>query len=111
MKIVDLQTFRTLPQGTLFAKYQPCIFEELCVKGENCGQMDFDYHPLFDVVADSSDDQAETIMDASETGAEMTLDFESWIRDGMYDANQLFAVFSKEDTKGLVAMLTKSTSE
>jgi hypothetical protein len=34
MKIVNLDTFITLPSGTLFAKYEPCVFGPLSVKYE-----------------------------------------------------------------------------
>ena len=34
MKIVNLETFKLLPIGTVFMKYEPCIFGDLQVKGD-----------------------------------------------------------------------------
>lgn len=35
----------------------------------------------------------------------LTLDFDSEMRDGLYDAEQFFAVWSPDDTKQLIARL------
>lgn len=41
MRIVGLKEFLTLPVGTVYAKYQPCITEGLEIKGDNCGERDW----------------------------------------------------------------------
>lgn len=34
MRIVDRKTFLAMPIGTVFSKYEPCVFGNLCIKGE-----------------------------------------------------------------------------
>lgn len=46
MKIINLTEFLTMPAGTVFAKYQPCVLEPFCIKGENRGEIDFYYTNL-----------------------------------------------------------------
>jgi len=45
MRIVDLKEFRALPPGTVFMKYEPCVFERLSVKGKTL-EADFLYADL-----------------------------------------------------------------
>ena len=34
MRIVNLEEFRALPSGTVYMKYQPCVFGPLEMKGD-----------------------------------------------------------------------------
>lgn len=114
MKIVNMETFLQLPPNTLFCEvYEDNIFNlsELAVKGESIGDNDFGYKDL--VVIDSESDMdlfvkqdnAEKELQANGSTNEITLDFDCTARDGLYAKGRFFAVFSKEDVKGLIGSL------
>lgn len=58
MRIVDRETFLGMPSGTLYAKYEPCVFGPLEIKCDTCG----------------NDFVSQQIVDA-ETGKEVTEDW------------------------------------
>lgn len=113
MRIVDRAAFLALPAGTVFSKYSPCIFGELLIKGDSLpflygsGPGDFTYTSIADAV-DFSDtfDFLETTQ-AAEAGKEVAMDFYCYSRDGLYD-DEHFAVWSREDVKGLIGRLQQA---
>jgi hypothetical protein len=112
MLIVDRETFLAMPAGTVFAKYKPCVFDELSIKEDTCGT-DFavqDIIPQF-VTNNDSGDYFDTL-DAAERGEPTPrLDYDICGRDGMFDKDQLFAVFERHDVKDLIARLTKALDD
>lgn len=109
MKIVDRKTFLSLPPDTLFSKFEPCVFGELSIKGETIGE-DVDFYSQS--IADSLDwDYFLDFMDicsrAKETGESIKMDFDSPSRDGLFEENQLFAIWETEDVKALILRLEK----
>jgi len=82
MRIVRLEEFLSLPPGTVFAKYRPQIFDELCVKGDSTPSgCDFIFKPLWDVDAKSSGELCD-LLTAAESGAvEVPIDTDCWQRD------------------------------
>jgi hypothetical protein len=113
MKIVDRQTFLAMPAETVFSKYTPSMFEGLNVKGDTIYSegraIDFFYQ---DIGADAIEvrDSGEwgAKLDLSEqTGCELAMDFECQGRDGCFDDDQLFAVFSKADVAALMERLKR----
>ena len=105
MKIVNLEQFRALPEGTVFMKYEPCIFDELCVKGET-----WEYDWLYEnittqIECTGSGDFSDKLDAALETGCSVAMDFNSWGRDGCFDNDQLFAIYEKQDVTGLIEKL------
>ena len=110
MRIVDRKTFLAMPEGTVFAKYDPSIFRELMVKFDSrpaSGEMvDFYYASLTDEVDCSGSCERDGIMDlAEQDGVPFALHFNTQCRDGLYDADQLFAVWERDDVEGLIARL------
>jgi len=111
MKIVDRKTFLAMPAGVVYSKYEPCCFGPLEIKGDSCGDIDFFSQQIADSVkCGGSDEFADILFDAAETGASFALDFEIEGRDGCFDAGQLFAVWESEDVSALVARLQKLMS-
>jgi hypothetical protein len=116
MRIVDRKTFLTLPAGTVFAKHravdgvrpeQSLCFDEVAIKGDTVAGVDFVVQDLFPMPEDCNDssewsDAIGAAFDGVETAP---LDFECSARDGLFDQDQLFAVFSLEDQRRLVARL------
>jgi hypothetical protein len=110
MRIVDRKTFLAMPAGTVFAKYDPSIIREPMVKCDSIpvrGELvDFRYVSLTDEVDSSGSDEMLDILDAGETkGTSFALHFNTEGRDGMFDADQLFAVWERDDVEGLIARL------
>lgn len=108
MKIVNLEEFLSLPVGTVYMKYEPCVFEDLCVKGESLDG-DFIFSGItFDIDCTGSDDFVDKLFDAEENKTSLKTDFDSTSRDCLFNAGQLFAVYEKEDVERLIAKLNDS---
>lgn len=108
MKIVDRKAFLTLPAGTVFAKYEPCCFENLLIK-EKSLENDFFYTEIVDAIdCNGSDEFSRLLEEAESKGANLTMDFDNQGRDGCYDEKQLFAVFEKEDVEKLIKRLQET---
>jgi len=105
MKIVDKETFLKLPSGVLFSFYQRIIFTDLCVKAETISETsDFSFLSIVgNVESGSSEDFFEKCERALEQGERLNLSFDmkDTIREGMFNPEQKFAVYEKEDLAGL----------
>jgi len=109
VKIVDLKTFLDMPEGTIFAKYQPSCFEGLQIMGGRSGERDFIYMPLGDVWFEGCDDSGAyfDMLDAMEAGVSSPpIDYEMYGRDALFEEKQLFAVWEKRDVEALIGVLT-----
>jgi hypothetical protein len=110
MKIVNLEEFRKLPVGTLFMNYEPCIFGDLCAKGETW-ECDFLMEDItHEIDANDCGDFSHKLHEAEEKGTSVVMDFDCTSRDGMFDKKQLFAVYSRDgmfDKKQLFAVYEK----
>ena len=98
MRIVDRATFLALPPNTVFNKYAPCYFDEPSIKGETWGN---------DFLVQDFDGLGVDEMMALETGESLPLNFDLEYRDGLFDDNQLFAIWDENDAKALIARLLK----
>ncbi len=106
MRIIGLDEFLSLPSGTVFAKYRPQIFDELCVKGDSINESsDFFYRPIWEPYAESSGALCDVLTAAEERGAEVEIDTDCWQRDGLFEYDQLFAVFSQEEVRKIASSL------
>lgn len=89
-----------MPEGTVFAKYRPQMFDELCIKGESIhGANDFCFHPLWDIECGNSTEHYEQLVAAETQGGDIPIDLRCEQRDGFFEADQLFAVFSKDEVR------------
>lgn len=106
MNIVSLKEFRSLPEGTVYMKFNPHVFEELCIKGETW-EHDFVMTYITQEIdaKDSGECGAilETAMQDSQYSIKM--DFDCYGRDGLFEEKQLFAVYEKQDVEGLINAL------
>ena len=101
MKIVNLEEFRKLPVGTLFMNYEPCIFGDLCAKGETW-ECDFLMEDItHEIDANDCGDFSQKLHEAEEKGTSVVMDFDCTSRDGMFNKNQLFAIYEKVDIEML----------
>jgi len=106
MKIVDRATFLAMPEGTVFAKYKPCVFEEWQIKGET-GPFDFTCMDLVSFEVHDSADFASKLEESQRLGTTIPLSDDYFGRDGCFDEDQLFAVLDTEDVKLLIRLLEK----
>ncbi len=106
MKIVDRTTFLAMPEGTVFSKFAPCYFEDMCIKGETIGGCDFCVQAIGDAIAYQSEMEFTSAMqDAMDHGDILAMDFNTQGRDGCFDDAQLFAVWDSADVEALIARL------
>jgi hypothetical protein len=109
MRIVGLRTFLSMPNGTVYAKYEPQTFGEICIKGGNiAGTPDFRYRGLIMLDVEDSGEHIETLDLAEKTGCSFPLDFYCEERDGLFNRGQLYAVFERTDVEGLIHLLNES---
>lgn len=106
MKIVNRKQFLALPEGVIYAKFQPCVFGDIAVKYDSIDN-DWYYRDLLEVDAEDSGEWADMLLEGMEKDISLPLDFECVSRDGFYDDDQLFTVFEKQDVISLIESLQK----
>jgi len=106
MKIVNYDEFIKLPKGTIYSETEPCIFGEWRIKRDTVNGDsdwfyevlvgDFDYFEKYSDISEAYDDMEKGVDILSEGVLQ---------RDGMYDHDRKFAIYSKEDIKKLIETL------
>lgn len=113
MKIVNRDEFLKCPAGTIFSHYQDVIFEGLMVKGDSIvgddgDNIDFWYENLIgNIKSSGSNDFIDKILRARESESSLELEWDSHERDGLYDKEQLYAVYDKKDHFQLIQNLSR----
>jgi len=108
MKVVDRATFLAQPRGTLFCKVRACEVEPLRIKLDSL-ENDFIYRDLIELDADNSTAFADMTIAAclDKTRDELPLDWHvDMSRDGLFDADQMFAILDGDEGARLVNMLS-----
>ena len=107
MKLLNREEFLKL-EDVLFCKYEPYTFDTLLIKGETRAYNDFYYKYLFRLKESDNDDASQSFILANqsfEESKEGPIDLDSWYRDGLYDKDQLFAVFDNDEVKSIANQL------
>lgn len=118
MRVVDRETFLAMPPGTVFAKFggadgDPSDFftSEIFIKEATCGS-DFVVQDLtgqFEGWTGSDSHFAELDRMVADPAHESPpIDYDSAGRDGLFDRNQRYAVWSVEDHRRLIARLQEA---
>lgn len=111
MRIVNRATFLQLPHETVFAKYQPQSFGDLLIKGETHGN-DFLYQSINDAIMCNDSDELYDLLDDAEKGnSSLDMDFDCQARDGLFEENQLFAVWDRRDVESLITRLQSTLTQ
>ena len=107
MRVVDRKTFLALPSGTIYAKFEPCVLEDINVKRETWDGPpgytgDWIYEPLGNPFDFEGHDEAgtPTMSDACFAMTEKGVSIPNTrctSRDGCYDKDQLFLVWERGD--------------
>lgn len=110
MRIVNRQEFLQLPEGTVYAKYAPIYTEELCIKNGNVGNNDWDSQSLdtISLVDNCGSEELYDIMDKALDGSPFKMDTNATCMDGLYNKDQLFIVYTKEEVGKLILMLANA---
>lgn len=112
MKVVNRNTFLTMPAGTVFQKYSSLgNLGDLEVKACTPGKWTPDFLSCsltspWPKGPQNSDELFEK-WDKIEKEEEFTFEYEIGSRDGLYEEDQLFCVYDKSDVQALIDTLTK----
>ena len=115
MRIVNRAEFLTLPPGTLYCKVpadaRTCDMDAVCIKGDSMGN-DWVVQELSGWFTDCDDtmDFLEA-WDEMRAGGERAVELDCGCRDGLFDEDQRFAVFSLDDHVNLIARLTRALAD
>lgn len=108
MKIVNRETFLKMPSGTLFMKYEPCVFFDLCEKRATIHDIDFWYISITNNIDSANTGEfVDSLTRAENDGVSINLSFDM-SRDGIFDDKQLFAVYEKADIIKLIKHLNQA---
>lgn len=112
MRIVNLEEFRAMPNGILYSKYTPSYFDGLMIKDETW-ESDFLYRDLIGNIRNEGDFDFLDKLDQMESDSKNSfpLEFDCRARDGLYEKEQLFAIYEKEDVVGLIECLQKALKD
>ena len=110
MKIVNKEEFYKLPKGTVYSDYKPICITGLKIKEHNIcrpGQppVSFYYQDLIENVDCSGSSEYFDIMQSEQ---EFKMDYECGDRDDMFDPDQQFIVFDREDVQRLIKVLEET---
>lgn len=113
MRIMNRTEFLQLEGEHLFCKYAPQVSSDPSIYLGKCGENDFFTDDISGVLAVENDgdiDSASKLWAAeNDHSIEMNTDYHFTGRDGYYDDDQLFLVYSKHDVKELIKRLEKCT--
>ena len=114
MKIVDRQTFLQMPAGTIYAKVSMGAydFEAVEIKSNTVSGVDWYSQRLVgDFVGDKDSNDWLDSVEAMHNSEERAVDLDIECRDGLFDRDQLFAVFDKTDAEALLARIAAALQE
>jgi len=106
MRIINRQEFLKMPSGTVYAKVpKEWIVEGLCVKFDSVGTIDW-YYMSFDWVDADDSSEAMDRMDKMKEGESYPVQ-NSITRDGLFDQEDQFMIYEKEDVETIIKELSR----
>lgn len=115
MRIIDRQAFLQMPAGTIYAKADslPSLdFGQVEIKGDTVAGVDWCVQRLIgDFVGDRDSGEWADSFEAMHKGEDRAVDLDIVCRDGLFDNDQLFAVFDKTDAEALLATIEAALQE
>ena len=113
MRIVNKIQFMVMPAGTLFSKYEPCIFDHLCIKGNSIiDSNDFFYQDIVSAIEAQHSNEFMHLLEQSEkNGISMRMDLYIEGRDGLFKEDELFAIWERKDVVQLIERLQKALKD
>ncbi len=92
MKVVDRKEFLKLPAGTLYTLFKPCYTEGLAIKHATLDHGDDWFYT--ELIASTVENNGDTKLD---NGEELPFNADWTGRDGAFDPQQMFIVYSPAD--------------
>jgi hypothetical protein len=110
VKIYRRNEFLALPEGTFYAKGKPWYFGELSIKHDTSSQLSdwWSLDPCW-IAANDSGEAVDRLDEMLEKGASYPMQ-DAISRDGLWDEDDLFLVFEKDDLLKLREMIDKAIS-
>lgn len=111
MKIVNRETFLSLPENTVYSysgwqvNCPNTNIEGFFIKGATVVGVDYYEQAIPDFDWDNTDDRFESIRSAAEDGCELKIDLRTETRNGMFDKEQLYLVWDRDDIESLISRL------
>ena len=107
MRIVDLKTFITLPEGTVYCKYgKGGTYGEIAIKGDVVGEIDFGTTPIFNHFEAFDTGEYFDKLVEFDAGKPLLMSTKESGRDGLFNRDQLYCIYSKEDLKAAITELS-----
>lgn len=96
-----------MPENTLYAEYDPCIFGPLMIKMKTLSTNDWVEQQIVDSIdCTGSEDFWNKLNSAEHAGFSVDMDFNCCGRNGLFEGEEnLYAVFEKKDIEQLIARL------
>jgi len=112
MKIVNRKTFLELPSGTIYSEhYSGDGFNNLSIKYETWGN-DWIYMDINDFDdCENSGERYEKIDKMRDEGAEYPLNLDTTSRDGLFEDEQMFAIYDENDVNKIIEVLTQAVTK
>lgn len=107
MIILDRKAFLALPAGVVFQTYEPCVFGEMQIKGDTWGE-DFLVLPMDGMPRCHDTGSFQSACEAMEHGIDIQMDLDSWGRDGYFEEDEKYAVWSREDMAALKKLVDQT---
>lgn len=111
MKIVKREEFLKMRSGIIYSDFEPFVFNGLKIKLDSIDDgkgnfIDFFYQDLIgNVDMGDSCDFINKIDDSMKNGSSFPLDFDCIQRDGLFEKEAMYAVYSLTDLLGLTSRL------
>ena len=108
MKIISNKEFLNMPNGTLFSKFNPCVFDTLSIKRDtiyNSDGLPIDYY-YTNLIGNVASNSTDILFDSITNHSDFDLEFDTIERDGLYDSNALYAIYSDNERLQLIKTLS-----
>jgi len=115
MKIINRKQFLEAPEGTIYSEFKPCIINGLYIKNESYGLYiknkslgnDWYYQDLINSMDynDSREYTDKLLKAKDDPKYELRQDYNVSQRDGLFDEEQLFLIYDKDDVVKLMKAL------
>lgn len=106
MRIVNYNEFIKQPKGTIYCEYEPCVFGKMNIFIESINDgSDFYYQEINHAIPSADSSTFTEDCKLMEEGMEITADYYCLERDGLFEYDRKFLIYSKEDIKDLINKL------
>ena len=110
MKVINRRDFIKLKAPVLFSEFEPCVFGPLSIKYQSY-EFDSGGNDYCDVTinsaikSESSFDFSNKCFDMEEKNISVDVDLETATRDGMFNYDQMYAIWENKDIDKLISKL------